>query len=282
MAESLDHGGSLMKVKHTLTLILGFLPLGFLGQASGQQTKVGYDDTPMLPYGRWRIHDGKRPLPRMVTPVGCSAKSIPAKPPSDAVVLIGSGSNLSRWSMENGSAATWRMKNGVLESSKGHIRTKDEFSDFQLHVEWAGPGVIKGDGQNRANSGVFLLGQFEVQILDSYQNITYPDGQAAALYGQYPPLVNASCKPGEWQVYDILFTAPRFANGKLDRPAVVTVLHNGVAVHNATAFLGPTLHKKVGDYTPKLVKGPITLQDHGTPMRFRNIWIRPLKGYDEP
>lgn len=243
---------------------------------------VGYDDTPLQPNGRWHVHDGKRPVPRVVTPGASGTANAPGKPPSDAIVLLGPGNDLSRWSMQDGTPVTWPMKNGVLESGKGYVRTKDEFSDFQLHVEWAAPKVVKGDGQGRGNSGVFLLGRFEVQVLDSFQNLTYPDGQASAMYGQYPPLVNASRKPGEWQTYDIVFTAPRFQNGKLDKPAVVTVIHNGVVVHNATPFYGPTSHKKIPEYLPDMGKGPIALQDHGNPVRFRNIWIRPLKSYDEP
>jgi hypothetical protein len=140
---------------------------------------------------------------------------------------------------------------------------------------------VKGDSQGRGNSGVFLLGKFEVQVLDSFQNRTYPDGQAAALYGQYPPLVNASRRPGEWQTYDIVFTAPRFVSGKLEKPAIATVFHNGVVVHNATAFWGPTAHKKIDPYTPDTAKGPIALQDHGNPVRYRSVWIRPLSDYDK-
>jgi hypothetical protein len=196
-------------------------------------------------------------------------------------VLIGAGADLSKWRMKSGGAPTWKMENGVLESGKEYLQTRDEFSDFQLHMEFATPKVVKGDGQGRGNSGVFLLGRFEVQVLDSFQSRTYPDGQAAAMYGQFPPLVNASRAPGEWQAYDIVFTAPRFTDGKLAKPAVVTVFHNGVVVHNATAYLGPTAHKLVGEYTPQTAKGPIELQDHGNPVHFRNIWIRPLSGYDQ-
>jgi hypothetical protein len=140
---------------------------------------------------------------------------------------------------------------------------------------------VKGDSQGRGNSGVFLLGRFEIQVLDSYENITYPDGQAAAMYGQYPPLVNASRRPGEWQTYDIIFTAPRFAaDSRLEKPAIVTVLHNGVVVHNATAYWGPTRHRSVLPYTPDMASGPIALQDHGNPVRYRNMWIRTLRAYD--
>jgi hypothetical protein len=245
------------------------------GTLLGQQANVGYDDTPMQPNGKWHIHDGKRPQPNVVTPGPASATPAPA--PADATVLVGGRDDLTAWQMMDGSPATWSMKNGVLETGKGIIRTKAEFTDFQLHVEFATPSEVKGDSQGRGNSGVFLLGKFEIQVLDSYQNPTYPDGQAAAMYGQFPPLVNASRPPGEWQTYDIVFTAPKVTSaGSVEKPAVVTVLHNGIVVHNATAFWGPTAHKKIDPYTPDTVKGPIALQDHGNPVRYRNVWIRTL------
>lgn len=250
--------------------------------AKKASSPTGYDDTPMQPNGRWHVHDGRRPVPRVVSPGTSSSPTVPGKAPSDAIVLLGPGTDLTHWQDAEGKPAVWPMKGGVLESGKGALRTKEEFSDFQLHVEFATPKEVKGNSQGRGNSGVFLLGRFEVQVLDSYQNLTYPDGQASALYGQYPPLVNASLKPGEWQAYDIIFTAPRFNEGKLDRPAVVTVLHNGVVVHNGTAFLGPTSHKKILPYQGDQAKGPIQLQDHGDAVHYRNIWLRPLKGYDEP
>jgi Domain of Unknown Function (DUF1080) len=242
-----------------------------------QETKLGYDDTPMQPNGKWHIHDGARPQPRIVAP-GATASAAPA----DATVLLGPGTDTSAWQTTSGSPIPWPIKDGVLQSGKGMIETKAQFTDFQLHVEFATPKEVKGTGQGRGNSGVFLLGAFEVQVLDSYQNQTYPDGQAAAMYGQYPPLVNASRPPGEWQTYDIVFTAPRFNTaGAVDKPATVTVIHNGVVVHNATAFQGPTAHKVIGKYEAANAKGPIRLQDHGNPVHFRNIWIRQLKGYDE-
>jgi hypothetical protein len=274
---STGKGARSIKMAAALLAAAGLVP-----SARAQTGKVGYDDTPLQPNGRWRIHDGKRPAPRVVTPGTFPNASEPGKPPSDATVLVGTGADLSRWSMTDGSPATWPMKDGVLESGKGYIRTREEFTDFQLHVEWAAPQVVKGDGQGRGNSGVYLLGVFEVQVLDSYQNPTYPDGQAAALYGQYPPLVNACRPPGQWQAYDILFSAPRWKEGKLERSATVTVLHNGVAVHHATPFLGPSMHKQIGSYSAQVLRGPISLQDHGNPVRFRNVWIRPLKGYDQP
>jgi len=243
-------------------------------QASGQ-ANLGYDDTPMQPDGKWHIHDGRRPQPRIVNPGPAPASPSPV--PADAIALLGGGDDLGAWRMADGSPATWAMKNGIVETGKGMIYTRAEFTDFQLHVEFATPSKVIGDGQGRGNSGVYLLGKFEIQVLDSYQNPTYPDGQAAAMYGQHPPLVNASRPPGEWQTYDIVFTAPRFArDGTLEKPAVVTVLHNGILVQNAMAFWGPTEHKKIDPYTVDTVKGPIALQDHGNPVRYRNVWIRKL------
>ncbi len=261
----------------TLKLCVVLVILG--GALIAQQANLGYDDTPLQPNGKWHIHDGKRPQPKVVKP-GDAMNTNPLAAPQDATVLLGSGADLSAWQMMDGTAPKWAMGNGVLETGKGFIRTKAEFTDFQLHVEFATPKDVKGDSQDRGNSGVFLLGKFEIQVLDSYHNPTYPDGQASAMYGQYPPLVNASRGPGEWQTYDIVFTAPRFATGAMNKPAVVSVLHNGIVVHNGTAFWGPTAHKKIDPYTPDTAKGPISLQDHGNPVRYRNIWIRPLKDYD--
>jgi hypothetical protein len=256
-----------------------FFVLMLTASASGQKAPIGYDDTPMQPNGKWRVHDGARPYPTIVTPAPPS--DVPMPPPADAIVLVGAADDLSAWQMTDGLAATWAMKGGVLATGKGMLRTKRHFTDVQVHVEFATPSEVKGDSQGRGNSGVFLLGHFEIQVLDSYQNITYPDGQAAAMYGQYPPLVNAARAPGLWQSYDIVFSAPRFAaNGTLEKPAIVTVLHNGVVVHHATPFWGPTRHRSVLPYTAEMAKGPLALQDHGNPVRYRNIWIRELKEYD--
>ena len=253
------------------SIVAAAIGIGAAAQPPGQ---LGYDDTPMQPGGRWHIHDGKRPQPPVVTPGVKNADPVP--PPSDATVLIGTRDDLGAWQMTDGAPATWTMKGGVVETGKGLMRTRAEFTDFQLHVEFATPTTVKGDGQGRGNSGVFLLGKFEVQVLDSYNNPTYPDGQAAAMYGQHPPLVNASRPPGEWQTYDIVFTAPRFAQARLDKPAIATVFHNSVVVHNGDAFWGPTAHRKIDPYTPDTAKGPITLQDHGNPVWYRNVWIRPI------
>jgi 3-keto-disaccharide hydrolase len=247
-----------------------------LGTASllGQQPILGYDDTPMQPDGKWRVHDANRPRPSMVTP----GPMVPVPPPSDAVVLLGAGSDLSGWQATDGSAVPWAMSNGVLPTGKGFIRTRSEFDDIQLHVEFATPSEVKGHSQERGNSGVFLAGVFEIQVLDSFDNPTYADGQAAAMYGQFPPLVNASRRPGEWQSYDITFVAPRFKGDALVAPAVVTVFHNGILVHNARPFWGPTNHKRIDPYTPAMARGPLRLQDHGNPVRYRNIWLRDLHG----
>src|SRR4051812_41563095 len=247
------------------------------GLIASQQAPVSYDDTPMQPDGRWHIHDGKRPAPPLVTPGPLSA----APPPQDAIVLVGSAADRSAWQMMDGAPVTWAMSGGVLETGKGMVRTKAEFTDYQLHVELATPKDVKGNSQERGNSGVFLNGKFEIQVLDSYHNVTYPDGQAAAMFGQFPPLVNAWRPPGEWQTYDIVFTAPRFSSGAVAKPAIVTVLHNGIVVHHATPFWGPTQHKRIDPYTPDNAKGPIALQDHGNPVRYRNIWIRPMASDDE-
>ena len=245
-----------------------------LAAAAAQQPKLGYDNTPMQPDGKWRIHDGTRPQPVIVTPGPAAGM---AAPPSDAVVLLGPDGSLAAWQSPDGKPVAWLTSGGVVQTGKGNIQTKESFGDVQLHVEFATPSEVMGDSQGRGNSGVFLAGVFEIQVLDSYNNPTYPDGQAAAMYGQFPPLVNASRPPGEWQAYDITFTAPRFSGSKLEAPAVVTVLHNGVIVQNARAFWGPTAHQRIDPYLPESAKGPIRLQDHQNPVRYRNIWLRRLQ-----
>jgi hypothetical protein len=245
--------------------------------------QLGYTDTPFLPGGKWRVHDGTRPQPKAIDPGTFSTQDTPGRPPSDAVILF-DGKDLSHWRGDNG-PAQWKVENGYMEvkPGTGNITSREEFGDCQLHVEWAAPNPPTGTDQMRGNSGVFLMGRYEVQVLDSYNAKTYPDGQAAAIYGQYPPLVNACRKPGEWQTYDIIFTAPRFSSdGKLVTPAYETVLHNGVVVHNHTEVLGPMAFRALPHYTPHPPKGPISLQDHGCLVRYRNIWVRELKGYDQP
>ncbi|HEY3280975.1 MAG TPA: DUF1080 domain-containing protein [Armatimonadota bacterium] len=242
----------------------------------------GYTDTPMIPGMPYRVHDAQRPQPPVVQPGTESTQDRPGTPPSDAVCLF-DGTNLDAWQKSGGGEPGWRLVDGAMEVEphSGSIETKEHFGDCQLHIEWASPSEVKGEDQGRGNSGVFLMGRYEIQVLDCYKNITYADGLAGAMYGQYPPLVNASRKPGEWQSFDVLWQGPRFEGDQLTRPARVTLLHNGVVIHNATELKGPTRHRDAPHYEPQPEVGPIGLQDHGDLVRFRNIWIRPLKGYDE-
>ncbi len=240
---------------------------------------TGYTDTPFLPGGKWRVHDDARPRPEVVTPGKTASEA-----PSDAIVLF-DGKNLDEWIMDKDNApADWIVKDGFMEVPPkgkgvgGYIKTKREFGDIQLHIEFATPEKVEGNSQGRGNSGVFFLGSHELQILDSYENKSYADGQASALYGYKPPLVNAVRKPGEWQTYDIVFEAPKWdADGNLLKKAYITVFHNGVVTHNRQPYLGATGHKSVGNYNKVQETGPLKLQDHGNPTRFRNIWVRELK-----
>ena len=232
---------------------------------------------------KWEIHDRNRPNPTVITPATASTQDSPGRPPSDAIVLF-DGKDISRWvSKKDGSPAKWTVADGYMEVAPktGDVQTKESFGDCQLHVEFREPSPPKGEDQDRGNSGVFLMSRYEIQVLDSFQNVTYPDGQAAAIYGQFPPLVNASRRPGEWQSYDIVFTAPRFKGESVETPAYVTVIHNGVVVHNHTAILGTTGHRVLASYSAHPTTAPLMLQDHAHPVRYRNIWIRSLKAYDE-
>ncbi len=226
----------------------------------------------------WAQHDWSRPRPPIIQPATPSTQERPGKPPSDAVVLF-DGSSLAPWVSMNGSTPKWVVKEGSLECVRGsgYIRTLQAFGDCQLHVEWAAPTPPEGTSQGRGNSGVFLMGLYEVQVLDSHGNITYADGQAAAAYGQHPPLVNAALPPGQWQTYDILFTRPRFNDqGEVTSPARVTVLHNGVLVQHNSELVGPTGWLRRQPYQAHPDKLPISLQDHGNPVRYRNVWVREL------
>jgi hypothetical protein len=244
---------------------------------------VGYKDTPIIPGQSWRVHDPDRPHPKVVTSGATFSHNAAA--PSDATVLF-DGKDLSKWKNNKGGEATWKVENGYMQVAPkaGDISTKEEFGDFQLHLEFATPEKVEGHSQGRGNSGIFLHGIYEMQVLDCYENPTYADGQAGALYGQYPPLVNPIKKPGEWQSYDIIFEAPQFdKEGKLIKKANVTSILNGVVVQHKKEYMGPSKHKEVSSYDGiKSSRGPIGLQDHGNPMRFRNIWIRPLGEYDKP
>ena len=262
-----------------MPVLLMLIALAAAGAASFSsaeaQNTEGFKDTPMLPGGKWHVHDPDRPQPPVVTPGAAPEK--PAAAPSDATVLF-DGKDLSAWKGAKGAEAKWTVRDGaMITNGTGDVFTKQEFGDFQLHIEWSAPTPVKGDGQGRGNSGVFLFGRYEIQVLDSFKNPTYADGSAAAVYGQTPPQVNAIRAPGEWQTYDIFFTAPRFKDATLEKPAYVTVLVNGVVVQNHTEVLGDTGHKILPKYSPTGPKGPIKLQDHGNPVRYRNIWIRELK-----
>jgi hypothetical protein len=240
-----------------------------------ENAPLGYADTPMLPGTEYHVHDGERPQPRVVTPgVGTQA-------PSDAKVLF-DGRHLRDWEGKDGTAK-WKLEAGYMEvvPGTGNIRTREQFGDIQLHLEFASPAVVKGAGQGRGNSGVFLMGRYEIQVLDSYSNPTYADGTVGALYGQYPPLVNAMRFPGEWNGYDIIWRCPVFDGARLIQPALLTVLFNGVLLHHALAPRGPTDHRVLTSYAQHPPKGPLELQDHGDLVRFRNIWLRELRGYDE-
>jgi hypothetical protein len=263
-----------------LAAVLGAAALVAL--AADAPKKFGYTDTPVIPGQTWRVHDIDRPQPPEVDPgTGCPTAE-PGTPPSDAAVLF-DGKDLSKWiSAKGGGAAPWKVENGYAEAVGGDIRTKDAFGDCQLHIEWATPDPPRGDAYNRGNSGIYFFGLYELQVFESYKGGIYADGQAGAIYGQFPPLVNACRKPGAWQVFDAVFTAPRFKDGALASPAFMTVLHNGVLIHNHTALSGPTAHRAVTKYAPHEPKGPITLQEHGNPVRYRNIWAREIKGYDSP
>lgn len=214
------------------------------------------------------------PVPKIITPV------IGNKPPSDAVVLF-DGKDLSQWQTEkDGSPAKWSLeKEGVMTVKKGagNVKTRQGFGSCQLHIEWRTPSTIEGEGQGRGNSGIFLMGLYELQVLDSYNNTTYSNGQAGSIYKQHIPLANASLKAGEWQEYDVIFTAPKFkTDGSLLSPARITVLHNGVLVQNNVEIKGGTVYEGQPSYKAHSDKEPLVLQDHGNPTSFRNIWVREI------
>lgn len=228
----------------------------------------GYKDTPKLPWCQWLVHDADRPNPKRVDP-GKAAPPAPA--PADAIVLF-DGKDVSKWQP----LGDWKVEEGCLVSGNSPFATKDSFGDIQLHVEWMGPAGIEGPWYNRGNNGVMLMGLFEIQIFDSFHEQIYPDGACAAIYGQTPPLVNATRAPGEWQTYDIIFTAPKFDGEKLLAPARVTVIHNGVLVQLNEEIQGVTGHRILPEYKPKLSQGPLAFGGHGCPVRFRDIWLRRL------
>ena len=243
------------------TLLMAAL-VGLTGVAGAQGTE-------------WPQHSMERPRPPIVR---AGRPAPPLAAPSDAVILF--DGSLAAWRSTDsaGGPARWKVGGGVFEvvPGAGGIRTVREFGDVQLHLEWQSPSPPAGSGQDRGNSGVFLMGRYEVQILDSFGNDTYPDGQAAAIYGQFPPLVNVSRAPGEWQSYDIVFRRPHFREGQLVVPARMTIFHNGVLVHEDVVLQGTTSHRERPRYEAHPDRLPITLQDHDHRVRFRNVWVREL------
>ena len=246
-----------------------------LGCSGSAQEKPGYTDTPMLPGGQWHVHDPDRPYPEVVTP-----GKQPGGAPSDAVVLF-DGTSLDAFEPQ---ATPWPIADGAMTSTPPASRqggngltTKDNFGDVQLHLEFRSPNPPKGTSQDRGNSGIYFMEKYEIQILDGYENETYADGTVGSIYAWKPPLVNPSRPPGEWQSYDIVFERPHFGpDGKLQRPAYITAFLNGVLVQNRQAFLGPTSWRAVAKYEPHGDAAPIHIQDHNSPVSFRNIWVRRL------
>jgi len=237
-----------------------------------------------LPGQKWRAHDRNRPQPRKVVP----GQPIPTPAaPSDAIVLF-DGKDLSQWTGGGRggvvSEPRWKVENGYVElvPGGGSLVTKESFGDVQLHLEWTTPPGADASrvGQFRGNSGVILMGRYEIQVLSSYDNPTYPDGGAAGIYGLYPPMVNPCLPEGQWNSYDIVFEAPVFEQDKVVKRATVTMFFNGLLVHNRAELLGSTATLPIATYTPHAPELPLTLQGHAGPARFRNIWIRRLKGYD--
>jgi hypothetical protein len=230
----------------------------------------GYKDTPVQPWSGYRVHDPDRPAPKKVDPGEFSTEDRVGKPPSDAIVLF-DGKDLSKWKPNQ-----WKVVDGYMVATTGPFETVQEFGSYQLHLEWQAPKAQEENIMNRGNNGVFLMGLFEIQIFDPRTKI-YPDGQAASIYSETPPLVNASREPPAWEIYDIIFTAPRFKGDQLERRPRVTMLHNGVLVHLEQEIYGPTAHRTLPVSIPAgKVRGPLALAAHHSLVRFRNIWIRPL------
>jgi hypothetical protein len=268
-------------MKRTLVFTAGGTLLVAAAIIAQNDPDLGFTDTPILPGQTWHVHDYNRPHPPVVTPGTCSTQDKPGKAPSDAIVLF-DGKDLSQWTDDKGGAPEWTLKDGyVAVGGKTDLVSKLKFGSVQLHVEWTEPPTIQGKGQGRGNSGVILMSRYEIQVLDNYQSPTYADGTAGAIYGQWPPLANAVRKPGDWNSYDIVFEAPVFESGKLVKPAFQTVFVNGVCVHNHKEVMGAMVYRAVGTYSPHAAEEPLMLQNHHNPVRYRNIWVRKMHGYDE-
>ena len=252
-------------------VVIGAAKAAKLVYAKNGSGVCGYKDTPVLPWCGFHVHDPDRPEPARIKAGTASTQQRSGTAPADAIVLF-DGRDLSKWKPSN-----WKLENGEIVAVSGVFQTKQSFGDCQLHLEWQAPNPPVGEMFNRGNNGVLLMGIFEIQIFDSYNEKLYPDGQAASIYGQTPPLVNACRKPGQWESFDIVFYAPRFENGKLKTPARITMLHNGILVHHNADIMGPTGHRIQPKYDrPLPEKAPLALAGHHNPVRFRNIWIRPL------
>ncbi|MCL4179537.1 MAG: DUF1080 domain-containing protein [Verrucomicrobia bacterium] len=264
-------------VKTLLLIPSCCLLCGLTSAALGASAGPRFYGDPPDDHHPWAVHDGNRPQPVRVVPGTFSQPDQPGKPPSDARILF-DGKDLSGWQSDKGEPAKWMVKDGVMTvvPGTGQLLTREQFGDCQLHIEWAAPSKVEGDSQGRANSGVFLMGMLEIQILDSYDNVTYADGHAGAYYGINPPMALPIRPPGEFQVYDIVFRRPIYRDGQVLDPGYVTVFVNGVLVQDHTPLEGPGTHMTRTKPGPFPEKGPLSLQDHGNPMRFRNIWYRQL------
>jgi len=254
-----------------LTILLTIFVLSVASACMGEDAP-GYTDTPYLPFSQWRVHDQARPQPKIVKP-GTGDLGVTA--PDDAIVLF-EGTHLDAWRRTDGQPIGNGIADGAFDIMKtGQLRTKDEFGGFQLHLEWVTP-LEPEDRMNWGNSGVLLMGVFEMQIIESCDSFIYADGNAGAIYGQFPPLVNPARKPGQWQSFDIFFTPAKFEGDTMESPAFVTLVYNGVVVQNNRRILGTVAHRALPGPYPMKEKGPIVLQDHHSGVRFRNIWIREL------
>jgi hypothetical protein len=262
---------TIMKLTPLLTLAL--LVAACHAADENKPSPIGYEDTPLIPGSEWRVHDIKRPAPKVVAP----GKN-PGEAPADAVVIF-DGKTTDTLVAKDGAPCNWNIVNGELVINKGDVWTKESFGSCQIHAEWQSQPETKGNSQKKGNSGIFIMDRYEIQMLDCFNNPTYADGHAGSVYGQTPALVNAVRPPGEWQVYDVIFTAPKLEGDKVMEPAYVTVIINGIVVQNHTAIMGPTKHKNVTSYEGSFPeKAPIRIQDHKNdpPVKFRNIWVRPL------
>jgi len=268
-----------MKSHRAIFSLAALLSSATASLAAGSTGQAFYGDPPD-DHHPWCVHDRNRPQPRVVAPLPAAKLEAKARPPADAIILFdGTEASLAKWvSDKNPNEPTkWIVRDGAMECvpKSGYIRTKEELGDCQLHVEWAAPAKVEGDGQGRGNSGIFILG-VEIQVLDNYHNPTYADGMACAVYGVHPPLANALRPPGEFQYIDITFHRPLYQDGRCVQPGWVTVYCNGVLVQDRAELEGPTGHRARTKPGPLPEKGPLKLQDHGNPVRFRNIWYRPL------